>query len=274
MLTDAARLGRRVFARQGCNACHSGADFTDGLRHDVGTVGPGSGLASGQPFGSAGIDTPTLLGVWGTAPYFHDGSAATLDAVVNAGHGILGDLPQVDRDALAAFLKSLERPAGEFVRVKVQVQDQCWEAEPSASAMLRLVACNADEPKQLWRLDAAGGIRPMLNDGLCLTTTREDGWLLRLESCDGSDTQQWQFDGSAFFSNAPSNDLMNRVVSTPDPSVVPAGGTALEIEWYNARDRTALAPSLPKPGAKPFHGRVAVGADRSRLRSGSPAGRL
>ena len=31
-----------------------------------------------------GIDTPTLRGVWATAPYLHDGSARTLDDAVRA----------------------------------------------------------------------------------------------------------------------------------------------------------------------------------------------
>ena len=102
----------------------------------------------GQPFGSSGIDTPTLLGVWGTAPYFHDGSAATLDAVVESGHGIPGNLPAADREALVAFLESLQRPAGEFVQVKVKSGDLCWEAEPAAAAELVLAACNSGEPRQ------------------------------------------------------------------------------------------------------------------------------
>ncbi len=64
-----------------------------GVCTDVGTLR----TTSGQRLGAAltGIDTPTLLGVWDTAPYFHDGSAATLDdvfriaggAVIAAGSG-------------------------------------------------------------------------------------------------------------------------------------------------------------------------------------------
>lgn len=47
--------------------------------HDVGTLRTSSGQRLGGPL--LGIDTPTLLGVWATAPYFHDGSAPTLDDV-------------------------------------------------------------------------------------------------------------------------------------------------------------------------------------------------
>lgn len=35
----------------------------------------------------SGIDTPTLLGVWATAPYLHDGAAATLDEVFRVPRG-------------------------------------------------------------------------------------------------------------------------------------------------------------------------------------------
>jgi hypothetical protein len=42
----------------------------------VGTIGPKSGQRLKGPID--GFDTPTLLGVWQTPPYLHDGSAATL----------------------------------------------------------------------------------------------------------------------------------------------------------------------------------------------------
>src|SRR5690349_8463178 len=63
----------------GCSGCHSGSDFTDsasGVLHDVGTIKASSGKRLGGTL--TGIDTPTLKGVWDTAPYLHDGSAATL----------------------------------------------------------------------------------------------------------------------------------------------------------------------------------------------------
>ncbi|MEO1083387.1 MAG: PKD domain-containing protein [Acidobacteriota bacterium] len=83
-MTSAGEAGRLVFQAQGCASCHAGADFTDSTLgaetlHDVGTLR----TTSGQRLGGAlqGIDTPTLLGVWETAPYLHDSSAPTLDAV-------------------------------------------------------------------------------------------------------------------------------------------------------------------------------------------------
>lgn len=77
--TTAALAGQKIFARSGCPECHGGRDFTDspsGLLHDVGTILPTSGRRLFGPL--TGIDTPTLKGVWATAPYYHDGRAATL----------------------------------------------------------------------------------------------------------------------------------------------------------------------------------------------------
>ena len=83
-MTAAALAGEAVFASLGCSGCHVEPELTDSTLgaatlHDVGTLRTTSGQRLGGPL--AGIDTPTLLGVWETAPYFHDGSAATLDDV-------------------------------------------------------------------------------------------------------------------------------------------------------------------------------------------------
>ena len=75
-LTTTVRRGREIFRRENCAACHSGANFTDSATaglHDIGTLKPTSGSRLGGPL--LGIDTPTLRGVWTTAPYLHDGSA-------------------------------------------------------------------------------------------------------------------------------------------------------------------------------------------------------
>ena len=86
-LTASARNGRRLFAELGCQSCHAGPDFTDGQRHDVGTITRRSGQGSSQPLAGVGFKTPPLLGAWRTAPYFHDGSAATLADVIASQHG-------------------------------------------------------------------------------------------------------------------------------------------------------------------------------------------
>lgn len=69
-LSPAALRGKAVFDRAGCAACHPAPLYTNLQHYDVGT---GSGLDAGKPF-----DTPTLVEVWRTAPYLHDGRAATV----------------------------------------------------------------------------------------------------------------------------------------------------------------------------------------------------
>ncbi|MGF1452124.1 MAG: Ig-like domain-containing protein [Opitutales bacterium] len=74
-----AQRGQAVFDAANCASCHAGTTFTDGLRHDIGTLKPTSGSRLGGELD--GIETPTLLGLHDGAPYLHDGSASTLKAV-------------------------------------------------------------------------------------------------------------------------------------------------------------------------------------------------
>ncbi len=109
--------GGEVFTAAGCADCHSGSRYTDSaldVRHDVGTAGLGSGARLGGALD--GFDTPTLRGLWSSAPYLHDGSAATLRHVLttrNAGdaHGSTSALTEPDLAALETFLLSLDDEA-------------------------------------------------------------------------------------------------------------------------------------------------------------------
>jgi YVTN family beta-propeller protein len=112
-LSAAAERGKSLFfsAETKCATCHSGPLFTDSdvktmLMHDVGTGGDDPGEKLGPKY-----DTPTLLGVYRTAPYLHHGQAATLRDVLthNAGdrHGTTSHLSPLQMDDLVEFLKSL-----------------------------------------------------------------------------------------------------------------------------------------------------------------------
>lgn len=108
-LTDKARRGREVFFREdvGCARCHSGPYYTDRQMHDVGTGDDAPGEKLGPAF-----DTPTLLGVYRTAPYLHHGMAKTLRDVLTTynsddRHGKTSHLSAEEVDALVEFLKSL-----------------------------------------------------------------------------------------------------------------------------------------------------------------------
>jgi hypothetical protein len=111
-------LGREVFSRPsvGCADCHTlDGTLTDGARHDVGTFGERERAELLEARGEsvlepAAFDTPSLIGVGLTAPYFHNGSAPTLEALVaqNGDHmGHTSGLTERERRALVAFLKTL-----------------------------------------------------------------------------------------------------------------------------------------------------------------------
>ena len=80
-----AKRGEVIFKKpntgmggRSCATCHiPSANFIDGLRHDIGSGDPASPRARDSFF-----DTPTLINVTHTAPYFHDGSLDTLADVV------------------------------------------------------------------------------------------------------------------------------------------------------------------------------------------------
>ena len=106
-LTAAAETGRGVFAEQGCGDCHGGVGFTDsapGVLHDVGTASAASGKRIGAPL--TGFDTPTLKGVWATAPYLHDGSASTLAQAIKAHDDV--SLPEDALGALVAYVRQID----------------------------------------------------------------------------------------------------------------------------------------------------------------------
>jgi cytochrome c551/c552/WD40 repeat protein len=86
-LGAAAQRGNAVFSALGCGSCHDpAANYrSDGLR-DVGSLRATSGQRLGATL--AGIETPTLLGLWDNAPYLHDGSAATLAEVFATSAGV------------------------------------------------------------------------------------------------------------------------------------------------------------------------------------------
>ena len=76
-------LGQVVFNELNCQTCHMPPFYTDHKLHDVGT-GNHKKEKNSHGRGTA-FDTPSLRGVWLTAPYFHDGSADNLEEVFQTG---------------------------------------------------------------------------------------------------------------------------------------------------------------------------------------------
>jgi hypothetical protein len=104
----AAERGRIVFDRS-CAQCHVGAtgtDNNDGVLHAAAETGMDDAYAL-RTANKAYRTTP-LRGLWQHPPYFHDGSAATLEAVVEHYDRVrkLG-LSEATRSDLVQFLKTL-----------------------------------------------------------------------------------------------------------------------------------------------------------------------
>jgi len=95
--------GYRLFKSLGCVSCHQGVNIGGNLFERHGIFHP---LGSPEP---VILRVPSLRNVAETPPYFHDGSAATLeDAVEKMGYAQLNTLLQPDEvEDIVAFLKTL-----------------------------------------------------------------------------------------------------------------------------------------------------------------------
>lgn len=98
---DSIARGKVLFESEetACSACHTGAELADGEQHDLATnIGK--------------VDTPSLIGLAHTAPYYHDGSARTLRALLTD-KGSVHDMGQTahlsdaEIDDLIAYLETL-----------------------------------------------------------------------------------------------------------------------------------------------------------------------
>jgi YVTN family beta-propeller protein len=106
-LSAAAERGRKVFLdpQVGCAVCHPPGLYTDTQLHNVGTRTERDGSAEE-------FDTPTLVEIWRTAPYLHDGSAADLREVLTTRnsrqhHGNTARLSRRQLEDLLQFLLSI-----------------------------------------------------------------------------------------------------------------------------------------------------------------------
>jgi len=111
-LTEAQARGKEVFENQGhCATCHVGTTLTGRFKIEIFPAQPQ-------------FDVPSLRWIFATAPYFHDGSAATLMDVINHyadnvtkvqmtnwgwnARGIFDiDLTQQEKNDLLQYLKTL-----------------------------------------------------------------------------------------------------------------------------------------------------------------------
>lgn len=123
-LSAEARRGHDLFfGRAGCATCHAGVRLTDGSFRDNGhphrPFDTGRAEVTGRPEDVGRFRVPSLRNVAVTAPYMHDGTLPTLEAVVahydRGGAGTPNQDPAVrplrltaaERAALVAFLEAL-----------------------------------------------------------------------------------------------------------------------------------------------------------------------
>ena len=88
-LDESQTRGWNIFQAIKCNNCHDGVLFTDQQFHNIG-IGmdqkepdPGRFKVTNKPEDTGAFKTPTLRDIARSAPYFHDGSAATLEQAVD-----------------------------------------------------------------------------------------------------------------------------------------------------------------------------------------------
>lgn len=206
-LTADAIAGEALFNSVGCASCHSGDvngfdTRRDGQRHDVGTIEANSGLGIGQPLAGVGFDTPTLHGVWRTAPYFHNGQQATLEGVVGSGHGGAGSLTTAQQAQLVAYVKSLDGEGKQYFRVQMRDWDECLVAEgASPDANIGRYNCGSWND-QWWSSDISGRLHAKRDESYCAKGQASDGGWLSLWKCNNNADQQWTVDNYLFRLNA------------------------------------------------------------------------
>jgi cytochrome c peroxidase len=121
-ITPRARAGYRHFVELGCVACHQGAGVGGNMYQRFGVMGDyfadrgdptevdlGRFLVTGDEADEHVFKVPSLRNVARTAPYFHDGTAQTLDDAVHtmAEYQLGRELTDDEVLDIVAFLESL-----------------------------------------------------------------------------------------------------------------------------------------------------------------------
>jgi cytochrome c peroxidase len=115
------QAGLQIFRGKGnCTACHVGPNFSDERLHNTGVAwenasqrftDDGRAMVTGRIEDSGAFKTPTLREVARTAPYMHDGSLPSLDAVVDFYSDGGRPNPQLDPEIRPLNLTAAEKRA-------------------------------------------------------------------------------------------------------------------------------------------------------------------
>lgn len=115
-LNDAEKEGFNKFVENGCVACHLGPSLGGGMYQKLGLVAPWPEQKDQGRFEVTKSDAdkmmfkvPGLRNITKTAPYYHDGSVATIEeAIKTMGKFQLGrDINDADAKSIATFLETL-----------------------------------------------------------------------------------------------------------------------------------------------------------------------
>jgi len=131
-LTDEEKAGYAKFKQYGCVACHQGVNVGGNMFQKFGVMGDyfagrgrqlsqgdlGRFAVTGDPADKHVFKVPSLRNVALTAPYFHDGSAKTLEEAVDVMFKFqLGrTASRADKAAIVAFLNTLTGEQGELAK--------------------------------------------------------------------------------------------------------------------------------------------------------------
>lgn len=129
-ISEPAKEGYALFKSYGCISCHHGVNVGGNMFHKMGALKAyyspedeeflsrnlGRFNLTQDPLDRYVFKVPSLRLVTQTAPYFHDGSAATLEEAIKkmARYQLLREISDVDVKKIIAFLESL---AGQYKRV-------------------------------------------------------------------------------------------------------------------------------------------------------------
>ena len=112
-LSSKAKQGMKIFLKNKCYACHSSEHTTNSRLNqfylsDVGSLTKATGQRLNKNI--PGIDTPSIKGLWLTAPYLHDGSAKTLKDIFTTKNKakLHGQISASELDSLSKFLMQLD----------------------------------------------------------------------------------------------------------------------------------------------------------------------
>ena len=147
-LTEAQKRGEAVFFGRSCASCHAGALFSDAdaadpraAFHNIGDASPSDlGLEeiTHDPADRWKFRTPSLRNATLTAPYLHDGSAATLNEAIRA-----HERPGAGRDPRLSANPLSVGDAADVIAFLATLTDENFVKDPRLSLPPR---CNPDAP--------------------------------------------------------------------------------------------------------------------------------